>query len=664
LTSPVTTIKPHLAAIECPDVLRALPGWLCWRFEHHDGEPKPRKVPYYASGARRHGVQGRPEDRQQLTTFDAARAAAVRRGFDGLGFAPMPEWGITALDFDKCIADGGLHPDVERVVAGTYAEYSPSGVGVRAFMRGDLGNRKDNDPEKPFGFETFSSKGFVTVTGNRLELTDLTDSANTVADLTPEVLALCELRFGRARAPEAGTGSSSVEPLGLTAGQLQEALDVLPKDLEYDAWLRVGMALHHETAGDGFELWDEWSASSGKYTTRDYGEMKWASFGRQSGRPTTVHYLVRLANEHGAHIDIASAAAADFDVIAPTAEAPAQDKPLRFQVQPAEAFASGKPPGWMVKGVLPLADLVVLFGESGSGKSFMALDIGAAIARGIEWRGQRTKQGRVVYVAAEGGGGFRNRLKAYAAKHEIGLDQLPMGIIHAAPNLLLKDDALDVCKSIIAAGGADLVIVDTFAQVTPGANENAAEDMGKALAHCRGIRVATGALVLLVHHSGKDSSKGARGWSGLKAAADAELEVVRTPAGRMVRVSKQKDGEDGLAWGFDLDVVPVGADEDGDVITSCVVREADLPAVQQVSGTNKELGPVGRLVVEVVNEMAAAQTSGIELKAVVAEVARRMAEPEGGKRDTRQQRAKRALLQLCEGEAAPYFLEDDCLSIT
>ena len=83
-----------------------------------------------------HPGEGRPEDRQQLTTFDAARAAAARRGMDGIGFAPMPEWGITALDFDNCVVDGGLHPEVERIVAGTYAEFSPSGTGVRAIPLG------------------------------------------------------------------------------------------------------------------------------------------------------------------------------------------------------------------------------------------------------------------------------------------------------------------------------------------------------------------------------------------------------------------------------------------------------------------------------------------------------------------------------------------------
>jgi RecA-family ATPase len=105
-------------------------------------------------------------------------------------------------------------------------------------------------------------------------------------------------------------------------------------------------------------------------------------------------------------------------------------------------------------------------------------------------------------------------------------------VLADAPNLMEKQDALDVARAIVAAGGAQLVIVDTFAQVMPGANENAGEDVGRALAHCKGIHRATGALVLLVHHSGKDSSRGARGWSGLRAAADVELEVVRADDAR------------------------------------------------------------------------------------------------------------------------------------
>jgi hypothetical protein len=118
-----------------------------------------------------------------------------------------------------------------------------------------------------------------------------------------------------------------------------------------------------------------------------------------------------------------------------------------------------------------------------------------------------------------------------------------------------------------------------------------------------------------------------------------------------------------MKFGFDLQPLPIGADADGDVITSCVVIEAELPAAGQVGEALKRAGPVTKAVIEVVSEIAESQTSGIELKAVIEAAAKRLPEPEDGKRDTRKQRCRRAVLELCEGDSAPYFLEGDSLSI-
>jgi hypothetical protein len=250
------------------------------------------------------------------------------------------------------------------------------------------------------------------------------------------------------------------------------------------------------------------------------------------------------------------------------------------------------------------------------------------------------------------------RLTAYARHHGLDLADIDLHVIATAPNLLDKADSLDLARAIHALGPAAVVVIDTLAQATPGGNENAGEDMGRALAHCKGIHRATGAVVVLVHHSGKDASKGARGWSGLKGAADAEIEVVRTPGGRMVRVSKQKDGEDGEMLGFELEVVPLDLDEYGEVVTSCVVRDAPVPVVTRASDL-KPMGAVERIVNEVIQEFAMAQTSGIEVDAVLAEAARRLPAPVDGKRDTRKQHAKRAVKSLTTGDEAPYFLDDD-----
>lgn len=319
--------------------------------------------------------------------------------------------------------------------------------------------------------------------------------------------------------------------------------------------------------------------------------------------------------------------AADFDDISDdqveTPPPPAKpEEKLRFPVETLEQFASHPPQPWIIKGVLPKAGLGVIFGESASGKSFLSLDMGASIARGQDWQGRKTRKGRVVYVVAEGAGGFRNRVQAYANRHGIQLADVPLGVINAAPNLIERKDAVAVAKSIIRSGGADVIVVDTLAQTTPGANENSGEDMGKVLSHCKEIHRVTGALVLLVHHSGKDSSKGARGWSGLRAAADVEIEITRNEALRTAKVTKQKDGEDGLHWNFILETVTLGLDEDDDLITSCVVNY-DVPQ-EAFAATKKE--PTTRWrkgALAVAQEFAQDQLTGIEIQAVIEECLRR-----------------------------------------
>ena len=680
--SAVPTIKPHISAIQCPDALRALPGWLVWRFEANPGGGKPRKVPYFTNGMRRHGVQGSVEDRANMTTFEAARSYAARKGFDGVGLALMPEFNLVALDFDNCVSGGRLHPEVEAIAAQSYSEYSPSGQGVRCFFMGELGNKKDSH-HPDFGLETFSSKGFVTFTGNTLDITDLVGNTNHIEKVTQEVYSLARARFGVKEEREAITTEN--KPLGLTPAQITEALEVLPEDLSYDEWVMVGMAMHHEFNGstDGFEVWDEWSQSSPKYTSREYGRDRWVSFGKHQGKPVTARSLVRLANENGAHINLnGPASMEDFEMLAVDEESSddvdfqdldgtgdvqnsiSAPKPARFEPIQAGEFSQGGHPGWIIKGVLPRAELAVVYGESGSGKSFAVLDMVAAVARGVPWRGHRVTKGKVVYICAEGAGGFRKRLIAYAARQGIDLAAIELFVIPNAPNLLLKEDALELSKAIVTAvGRADIVVVDTLAQTTPGGNENAGEDMGKALSHCKGLHRATKGMVLLVHHSGKDSSKGARGWSGVRAACDAEFEVVRMAMGRVLRTSKQKDGDDGAAWGFDLDVVDIGVDEDGDAVTSCVVKEVEVNLAKATS--SKPMGPVEKVVAAVVNEIAESQTAGIEADEVIKAAAARLDAPEGGKRDTRRQRARRALETLCDGDTAPYYWdkEDNTLSI-
>lgn len=378
----------------------------------------------------------------------------------------------------------------------------------------------------------------------------------------------------------------AVEP-SVELESFRRALDAIPnsgaQELDYDQWRNVVFSIHHATGGsdEGLALAQDFSARSGKCDLDFLNDRVWPYIQDERDGGITDRYVLAMAGEHG-WID---ASPDDFDAVPPpaddfeTVEAPAPEtKESRFRVKSVEEFTSAPPPRWLIKGVLPEAEVVVLYGASASGKSFLALDMAAALDRGLPWRGDhRTRKARVAYVCAEGAGGFRSRIRAYQQEHQCRLE---IGVIEVAPNFLDRDEVLEVAREIVAWGRADLVILDTWAQVLPGANENSGEDIGKALGHCKGLRRATGATVMLVHHSGKDESRGARGWSGLRAAADAELEVIREGENRAVTITKMKDGEDGASYGFSLLTgVHTGMlDEDGEPITSCIVSHNSMEA--------------------------------------------------------------------------------------
>lgn len=567
-----------LESLQAPAALRELKQWLIWKFEPN---PKPGKkdlkVPYYAKSGTKRGWmpgvrskkvgQGSPEELPLLVTFDEALTAAQERGMTGIGLAMVPGQPVTALDFDHCVVDGAIDPAVEALIVGTYSEISPSGTGVRAFVLGDLGDRSDAHPEDgAFGFETYTTSRFVTFTGDVTEIAELTGSENTVAEPSQLLLDTCEKRFGPRVIRQISVGKSDKERVGLTDAQIKEVLQwTAPGD--YHRWMAVGAALHHETEGEGEWLWDEWSQFGADYEGPDEIRYKWSTMGNYTGNEKTFWSVLREAQAQGCPVDVDTASPDEFEAL---------PMPVggRFNIRSHNDFASQvRSVRWIVKDFLPHAQLGVLFGESGSGKTFASYDLCAAICRGIEWNGKRVTKGRVLYVVAEGVAGFVNRIKAYCHQQGITPSDIDMDVISdLTPNLLEPAQITDLIKDIKAREAYDLIVMDTFAQVMPGANENSGEDVGKALAECKRIHRHTGAMVLLVHHSGKDTSKGARGWSGLRAAADVELEVLRSDELRSISVTKLKDGQDGANIGFKLHTVILGEDADGDDITSCIVE--------------------------------------------------------------------------------------------
>jgi KaiC/GvpD/RAD55 family RecA-like ATPase len=245
--------------------------------------------------------------------------------------------------------------------------------------------------------------------------------------------------------------------------------------------------------------------------------------------------------------------------------------PMRYRVMRADEVVNAPPLRWLVRGVLPADGLAAMFGASGSGKSFLALDMGAAVAGGLEWFDCPVKAAPVVYVALEGEAGFSQRVKAWQLHH--GRD-LPGGLrfIMQALDLRNAADVGEIADAVTTAGAAaGLLVIDTLNRAASGADENSVVDMGAIIAAAKGLQSRLGGLVLLVHHSGKDATKGLRGHSSLHAALDAAIEVTRTDDRRDWRIAKAKDGDDGAAHPFKLERVEIGEHDDGEPITSCVV---------------------------------------------------------------------------------------------
>jgi archaellum biogenesis ATPase FlaH len=281
--------------------------------------------------------------------------------------------------------------------------------------------------------------------------------------------------------------------------------------------------------------------------------------------------------------DIARKYGAKLVPVPTSALTPKPRPDTRYKMKSAGDVLRSDPIKWRIKGVIPERGIAAIFGPSGSGKSFLVVDMAINIAKGADWFGYRAKSCPVVYVCLEGEAALSVRLAAFRTKGSI-----PKGIefIDQPVNLLETKDLRDLVTAIkVNQMGEGIVIIDTLNRAVPGMDENSSVDMGHAINACKLIQQGVGGLVLLIHHSGKDATKGMRGHSSLHAALDAAVEVKRSGDEREWSVAKAKDGADGRGHPFVLEVVDMGADDDGDPITSCVIRPSAGAGVRTKSLT-------------------------------------------------------------------------------
>ena len=249
---------------------------------------------------------------------------------------------------------------------------------------------------------------------------------------------------------------------------------------------------------------------------------------------------------------------------------------IRAALTPAGAACDVSSQPYLVKSWLDVEATSLIYGQSNTGKSFFALDLAFHIAAGRPWNGCRVTQSNVIYVAAEGGLGFSKRVHAISQErpdlHEAGAKffcHLPLQLdLHGS-------DDVDALLTAIRDREVDMMIVDTLAMSFGAGSENDGKDVTQYLTNVARLRNELGCHVMLVHHSGKDMGKGARGHSSLRAAVDTEIELTVDGMLKLAKATKQRDLEAGKLAAFTLNAVTLGLDADGDPVTSCVVVHQD-----------------------------------------------------------------------------------------
>jgi hypothetical protein len=537
-----------------PEELKKLPCWVVWRAEGAPGM-KPKKMPYDPTLC---NYRAKSNDSETWGTYEQAVAAYLEGGFTGIGFVLNDE-GVVGIDLDHCIVDG--KPSVEAMavmhnLGVEYIEVSPSGTGLRGFGYAEKLQKGVNGTFEGLKVELYSGGRFMTVTGNVLQsgplvhLTGFTELADNVR------------------------GNKPIKSLdGSTSGMMED---------RHAVWMSqvVSGEVYHDSLRDLAGSMIAAGMQPGAVVSSLRGLM------HSSVAPHDERWKARL-DEIPKLVDSATSkfrsTGVNISGILRSTENAANDRemPTRFKLLTPGQLAQAEPIKWTIRSLLPQVGLAALFGPSGSGKSFLTLDLSAAVASGsFDWYGMRVTQCPVTYCVLEGEGGMGKRIAAWEKYHAKKLPDSLRFIVQQF-DITVPADIEELAAAIRKAGGASgLIVLDTLNRAAPGADENSSKDMGVIIANAKALQELTGGMVLLVHHTGKDESKGMRGHSSLFAAMDCVIGVV-TGAGLGWTITKSKDDATGAQHGFRLQQVVVGQDDDGDDITSCVAVSTAPPLAQR-----------------------------------------------------------------------------------
>ena len=303
-------------------------------------------------------------------------------------------------------------------------------------------------------------------------------------------------------------------------------------------------------------------------------------------------------------------------------------KPSRLLVESWDSIKD-EPVEWLVQSIVPKKAFVALYAPPASYKSFISLDLAEAIATGRDWMGYKIpKKGAVLYICGEGHGGMGARVKACKIQNQ-SPDGANLYIIRAQLNLRSSPEdfieLLNAINDLIAEIGEplEIIILDTLMRMSGGGfNENSSEDMGAFITQAGKLQELFECALMVIHHSGKDISKGLRGHSSLLGAVDTELEIQRQDSvinsadssvigNAILTVSKQKDGADSIQIGIEIVLVEIGTSDLGfEITTSLAIRHNPDIANDKPKGSKNNSGSGNNQRIEMDSLMKVIKSKG------------------------------------------------------
>jgi AAA domain len=251
------------------------------------------------------------------------------------------------------------------------------------------------------------------------------------------------------------------------------------------------------------------------------------------------------------------------------------DEPKRrFPLVPFSEIQVSRSAAYLVRNILPREGLVVVWGPPGCGKSFWVLDLVLHVALERKYREHRTKQGDVCYVACEGERGLNNRVAAWRQHNEV--QAAPFWLVTTQLDLVAERALLvsDIREQIGEGTRPSVIVLDTLNRSLNG-SESSDEDMAAYIRAAEYVRVAFHCLVIVIHHCGLDTTR-PRGHTSLKGASDAQIAITNTGQAVIATVERMKDGLAGTIVASALEVIDLGHDEDGEPVTSCAIKPAEV----------------------------------------------------------------------------------------